>query len=58
MYAFWFVLFFVLAIALIENDGTTFLVEMAGDVFGSFVLMIMGMIIYHEAEDEEEEEEE
>jgi hypothetical protein len=37
----WFVFVFILAIYLIENVGNSFLVEMAGDLFGAFALMFL-----------------
>lgn len=40
---FWFVVVFILAIALIENQSSNFLVEMAGDLFGAGALVSMGI---------------
>jgi hypothetical protein len=37
----WFIFFATLAIALIENDGITFLVEMAGDVLGVLTIAFL-----------------
>jgi len=37
----WFVAIILLAIALIENEGSTWMVETAGDLFGAFGLMAL-----------------
>lgn len=37
----WFVAIILLAIALIENEGSTWMVEAAGDLFGAFGLMAL-----------------
>ncbi len=37
----WFIFIFGLAITLIENKGSNWIVEMAGDIFGAMGLMFL-----------------
>lgn len=38
----WTVLAWVVSITLIENDGTSFLIEFSGDLAGGAVLLVLG----------------
>lgn len=39
----WFVFVFILAVNLIEHQGDTFIVELAGDLFGALALMFVAI---------------
>lgn len=45
---FWFLVFYVLAVTLIEHQSGEWLLEVASNVFGSLALMVLGTIIFDE----------
>lgn len=49
---FWFVTIFVFGIALIENQGSTWLIETAGDLFGAVGLMALAVYKTIESDDD------